>query len=91
MIIARAAAFLEKGLAALDFPPVDKLCLTGGVRLHYRGYLLAQTVENVVAPQGNAMQGAFALARQAAQQKGYRPPLRPALYLCICRLIFGSV
>lgn len=68
-IIARAVAFLEKGLAALEFTPGDRLCLTGGVGPHYRGYLSAKTVGNLVAPQGNAMQGAFALARQAAQQK----------------------
>lgn len=68
-IIAQAVMFLEKGLAALDFAPGDRLCLTGGVGPHYRAYLSADTVRNVVAPQGNAMQGAFTLARQAAQQK----------------------
>ncbi|APE44370.1 hypothetical protein BOO69_13865 [Sulfitobacter alexandrii] len=67
-LIARAVAFLEKGLAALDFTPGDRLCLTGGVGPHYRDYLSGETIRNVVAPQGNAMQGAFALARQAAQQ-----------------------
>ncbi|MCZ4255162.1 BadF/BadG/BcrA/BcrD ATPase family protein [Sulfitobacter sp. PR48] len=68
-IIARAVDFLEKGLAALDFTPGDRLCLTGGVGPHYRGYLSEDVVRNLVAPQGNAMQGAFALARQAAQQE----------------------
>ena len=67
-LIARAVTFLEKGLAALEFTPGDRLCLTGGVGPHYQAYLSPETVRHVVAPKGKAMQGAFALARQAALQ-----------------------
>lgn len=65
-IVADAVAFLERGLAALDFRPGDRLCLTGGVGPHYADYLSSQTVRNVHQPEGNALQGAFALARAAA-------------------------
>lgn len=67
-IVARAVTFLEKGLAALDFTPGDRLCMTGGVGPRYEPYLSPKTIRNVVPPQGNAMQGAFALARHTAQQ-----------------------
>lgn len=69
-IVAEAVSFLEKGLAALDFHPGDRLCMTGGVGPRYAEYLSPETMKNVHDAEGNALQGAFALARAEALDDG---------------------
>ncbi|MFT6675150.1 MAG: glucosamine kinase [Sulfitobacter sp.] len=60
------AAFIQTALAALDFQDGDRLCLGGGVGPHYAPYLAPELTRNLTPPEGNALQGAFNLARRAA-------------------------
>ena len=61
------ARYIQKGLTALEFATGDRLSLSGGVGPHYAPYLPASFTANLSAPQGNALQGAFALARHRLQ------------------------
>jgi glucosamine kinase len=65
-ILREGAAFVENGLTALGFTPGDVLSLAGGVGPHFEPYLSADFTRTLRAPRGNALQGAFALARQLA-------------------------
>lgn len=65
-LVREGVAYLQSGLMALGFQPGDRLCLTGGVGPHYASHLPAETTRNLVAPQGNALHGAFALAAARA-------------------------
>ncbi|MBD3664042.1 BadF/BadG/BcrA/BcrD ATPase family protein [Sulfitobacter aestuariivivens] len=67
-ILREGAAFIEKGLSALGFIPGDVLSLAGGVGPHFEPYLSAEFTQSLRAPRGNALQGAFTLARQLAAQ-----------------------
>ncbi len=58
--------YVESGLNALGFEAGDALCLSGGVGPRYAAYLSAPYLQNLRDPQGNALQGAFSLARRVA-------------------------
>ncbi len=58
--------YVESGLSALGFRPGDALCLSGGVGPSYGAHLSAPYLQNLRDPQGNALQGAFSLARRVA-------------------------
>lgn len=60
------ATYLERALSALDYQRGDVLCLSGGLGPHYAPYLSDLMTQNLAAPQGRAVDGAFALARQTA-------------------------
>ena len=66
-VLQEGACYIDKGLTALGFRQGDVLCLSGGVGPHYAPYLPAAYRDNIHPPQGNALQGAFALAQQFAQ------------------------
>lgn len=57
-----AVRFLCTGLAALEFRAGDRLCLTGGVAPQYAAHLPAKVTTGLAPPEGNALDGAFALA-----------------------------
>ncbi|AXI41461.1 BadF/BadG/BcrA/BcrD ATPase family protein [Sulfitobacter sp. SK011] len=65
-ILNEGAQYVECGLNALGFRPGDGLCLSGGVGPRYAPYLSAPYIQNLREPQGNALQGAFSLARRVA-------------------------
>lgn len=65
-ILQEGATYLEQGLTALGYETGNILSLAGGVGPHFEPYLGADFVENICAPKGNALQGAFQLARQLA-------------------------
>lgn len=58
--------YLEAGLDALGFQPGDPLSLSGGVGPSYAAYLSASYLQKLSDPKGNALQGAFSLARRVA-------------------------
>ncbi|MGJ8616342.1 MAG: BadF/BadG/BcrA/BcrD ATPase family protein [Sulfitobacter sp.] len=58
--------YVESGLNALGFQPGDALCLSGGVGPRYKPFLSDIYVQNLTEAQGNALQGAFSLARRVA-------------------------
>ena len=66
------ADYLARGLSALGYAPGDVLCLAGGVGPHYAPYLPQEVLQNLQAPQGNALDGAFALARTLAAESQSR-------------------
>lgn len=65
-LLAQGAAYIQRGLRALDFTDGDVLSLAGGVGPHYAPYLAENFTANLRPPQGKALEGAFALARQHA-------------------------
>jgi len=65
-LLRKGAGFLERGLRALGFGRGDMLCLAGGVGPHYLPYLSSPFTDDVQPPKGNALEGAFTLARAAA-------------------------
>lgn len=66
-------AYIEKGLAALDWTDGSILSLAGGVGPHYAPYLDKRFTDNLGQTQGTALQGAFSLACAAAPA-----PVQPA-------------
>lgn len=64
-LLTDGAAYVAKGLTALGFEQGDVLSLAGGVGPHYAPYLPERFTQNLCPPQGNALQGAFALAQAA--------------------------
>jgi len=62
-ILDRGASHLMRCLNALRFNAGDPLCLTGGVGPHYARYLPDGITAGLVERRGNALDGAFALAR----------------------------
>lgn len=66
-LMQEGAAFLKKGLETLGFRPGDALALAGGVGPHYAAYLPEEMTRNLLKPQGTALDGAFAMACQAAR------------------------
>lgn len=67
-LLREGAAFLERGLVALGFEDGDMLSLSGGVGPHYQPYLSERFTRNVVPAKGSALDGAFLLARLAAEE-----------------------
>lgn len=61
------AAYLVNALETLGFEAGDTLCLAGGVGPHYADYLPDLFTQNLQTPKGTALDGAFALAAQAAR------------------------
>ncbi|MGB3243786.1 MAG: BadF/BadG/BcrA/BcrD ATPase family protein [Sulfitobacter sp.] len=66
-ILHAGARYLERGLGALGFAPGDVLSLAGGVGPHFAPYLQETFKTNLQPPRGNALEGAFTLARQLAR------------------------
>lgn len=62
-LLDEASDYLRRALAVLGHRPGDPLCLTGGLGPRYATFLGAETAANLVAPKGNALDGAVALAR----------------------------
>lgn len=68
MLMQRGADYLLGALNALRFRETDVLCLTGGIGPHYSGYLTEPLRQRIVAPDGNALDGALQLARAALER-----------------------
>jgi glucosamine kinase len=66
-IIASGASHLMRFLNALRFNAGDPLCLTGGVGPHYAKYLPDGITAGLIERRGNALDGAFALARASVE------------------------
>lgn len=66
-LMREGAAFVVRGLTVLGFQDGDVLSLAGGVGPHYAAYLPEAMTRNLVQPKGTALDGAFALACQAAR------------------------
>jgi len=60
------AAYVARGLDTLGFQRGDALVLAGGLGPHYAPYLADDLTQNVHAPKGSALEGAFAMAVRAA-------------------------
>jgi len=60
------AVYLTRALEVLSFAPPQVLCLTGGVGPHYAPYLSKTVQAAIVAPQGQALDGALRLAADLA-------------------------
>lgn len=72
-MMADGAAYLMQGLSILGFRPGDVLCLTGGVGPHYARYLPSETLAGQITSRGEALDGAFQLAKSRAEnQQGRR-------------------
>ncbi|MEM6305072.1 MAG: BadF/BadG/BcrA/BcrD ATPase family protein [Pseudomonadota bacterium] len=67
-LLEAGATYIENGLTALRFTPGAPLSLTGGVGPHYAPYLPPTLTAHLVEPKGNALAGAFHLARTAAAE-----------------------
>ena len=66
-IIEKGASHLMRSLSALRFNAGDPLCLTGGVGPNYAKYLPDEITAGLIDRQGNALDGAFALARASVE------------------------
>jgi glucosamine kinase len=66
-LMAEGAAYLETALTTLGYKSGDLLTLAGGVGPHYAPYLPDALAGNIRPPKGSALEGAFAMAAQAAQ------------------------
>ena len=67
-LMKRGADYVDSALRALAHQPGDILCLSGGVGPHYAPYLSSDHTQNLTPPRGRAVDGAIALAVQAAKQ-----------------------
>lgn len=67
-VLSDGAAYIARGLDTLGFANGDVLSLAGGVGPHYAPYLPDRYLANLAEPKGNALQGAFSLARAAASK-----------------------
>ncbi|WP_162140856.1 BadF/BadG/BcrA/BcrD ATPase family protein [Pseudorhodobacter ferrugineus] len=61
-LMQQGAAYLARALTVLRFAPSEILCLTGGVGPHYAPYLPVAAQKAVIAPKGQAVDGALELA-----------------------------
>jgi glucosamine kinase len=66
-LMAEGADYLIRGLNTLGFTDGDLLSLAGGVGPHYAPYLPAAMTRYLLSPRGSALDGAFAMAAQAAR------------------------
>lgn len=73
-LMQQGAAYLTRALEVLGFVPSEALCLTGGVGPHYAPYLPPPVRSAVVAPKGQAVDGALTLALEMAAQGQGRTP-----------------
>jgi len=62
-IMTCGADYLTRGLLALGFQTGNTLCLTGGLGSHYARYLPPKFLKKQITSRGNALDGAFELAR----------------------------
>jgi glucosamine kinase len=65
-IMKDGADYLVRGLVKLGFRPGDVLCFSGGLGPSYAPYLPPDFLSGQIAPRGNALDGAFALAKLGA-------------------------
>lgn len=68
-LMAAGAKHLLRYLQGLEAPPGTPLCLTGGIGPHYAAYLPRDVLQGRMAPLGNALDGAFHLARTRASER----------------------
>ncbi|MGB5558908.1 MAG: BadF/BadG/BcrA/BcrD ATPase family protein [Paracoccaceae bacterium] len=68
-IMIEGAAYLERGLQTLGFEAGDRLCLAGGIGVHYLPLLSDEFIRNVVAPLASPVMGAVRLAAMSAAQR----------------------
>ncbi|MEO0904384.1 MAG: N-acetylglucosamine kinase, partial [Pseudomonadota bacterium] len=66
-ILREGADYLLSCLNVLGFHDASRLCLTGGIGPAYRDYLPPAVQTMIVAPVGNALDGAVLLARRLAE------------------------
>ena len=66
-LLSEGADYLQNGLTALGYSEGAALSLAGGVGPHYAPYLAADYTAQLIEPAGNALEGAFGLARAAAR------------------------
>lgn len=66
-LMREGAEYLVRGLSTLGYQNGDVLSLTGGVGPHYADFLPDDMTRNLRPPQGSALDGAFAMACQAAK------------------------
>ncbi len=69
-LLSDGSAYVTRGLDTLGFEEGDILSLAGGVGPHYAPYLPDRYLTNQTDPKGNALEGAFSLARAAASKMG---------------------
>jgi len=67
-IVERGASHLMRCLGGLRFNSGDPLCLTGGVGPHYARYLPDKITAGLINRRGDALDGAFALARASVEK-----------------------
>ncbi len=65
-IMKDGADYLVRGLTKLGFQSGNALCFSGGVGPHYAQYLPPELLGGRVPPKGNALDGAFELAKLSA-------------------------
>lgn len=68
-LMREGADYLARGLTALGYQSGDTLSLAGGVGPHYANYLPDDMTRALRPPQGTALEGAFAMACQAARAR----------------------
>lgn len=66
-LLREGAAYIERGLRTLGFQEGDLLALAGGVGPHYAPYLPDAMTARLAPPKGTALDGAFAMAQDAAR------------------------
>lgn len=66
-LMQQGAHYVDQGLRHLGFAEGDALALAGGLGPHYAPYLAKDLTRNIIAPKGSALDGAFAMAAQAAK------------------------
>ena len=67
-LMTEGAAYLRKGLAALNFENTSPLILTGGLGPFYEPFLPAEITSAIVPAEGDALDGALGLARKAVSK-----------------------
>ncbi|MEP5760856.1 MAG: BadF/BadG/BcrA/BcrD ATPase family protein [Litoreibacter sp.] len=67
-IVKDGAMHLIAALDALGFKRGDPLCLAGGIGPHYVGFIKPAYLENLILPEGNALDGALYLAAELCKE-----------------------
>lgn len=67
-LMTRGAVYVMQCLTALGFSPGDTLCLSGGVGPFYADFLPNDALSGRTPPRGNALDGAFLLAKASHAQ-----------------------
>lgn len=68
ILMSEGADYICKALVALGRVPGEPVCAIGGVASHYADFLPPEVSADMVAPQGEALDGALELARRFARQ-----------------------